>query len=120
MKYLSIISLSVAFFIIVAVAVPPVGFTADIEMLLKDGKSAIEKGEYEKAVTCLGEILTASGNETDDPGITAFGATVQAYGLIRMNNPQTNQMAIQYLQTAIDKDGEWEYPKKLLKKIGND
>lgn len=89
----------------------------NIESLLKKGKDAIETGKYQEAVTCLGKILTASGNETTDPEITAFGATVQAYGLLNMNNPQMRPMAKQYLETAIEKDPKWKFPKQLLKSV---
>ena len=90
---------------------------SDITFLLQNGKIAIEKGEYEKAVDYLGKILEASGNQTNDDKIVAFGATVQAYGIWKMNNPQMNSAVIQYLNTAIVRDPSWGYPKKLLKEI---
>jgi len=116
MKYLGLI---IGTLIISTLVVSTTGFTSDVGMLLKDGKSAIEKGEYEKAVDCLGKILEISGDKSNDQEIVAFGSTVQAVGLIQMNNSQMNQIIRQYLQNAIDKDGEWEYPKKLLKKVNN-
>ena len=48
----------------------------------------------------------------------AFGATVQAYGVWKMNNPQMHSTIIEYLNKAITRDPSWEYPKKLLKEIG--
>ena len=87
----------------------------NIQSLLNNGKKAIENGKYQEAVKCLGEILTASGDQTNNPKITAFGATVQAYGLLNMNNPQMRPMAKQYLETAINKDPEWGFPKQLLR-----
>jgi hypothetical protein len=92
-------------------------FAADIETLLKDGKAAIENGRYEEAVSRLGELLTASGDKTNDPKIVAFGSTVQAYGVWKMNNPQMIPMVIQYLNKAISADPTWKYPEKLLKKV---
>jgi hypothetical protein len=91
----------------------------DISMLLQKGKDAIENGKYEDAVNRLGEIMTASGDQTNDPKIVAFGSTVQAYGIWKMNNPQMTPMVIQYLNKAITADSTWEYPQKLLKEIEN-
>lgn len=90
---------------------------ADVETLLRDGKTTIEKGEYEKAVDYLGKILEISGNQTNDPKIVAFGATVQAYGIWKMNNAEMKPMVIQNLNKAITNDPSWEYPQKLLKEV---
>lgn len=90
---------------------------ADVETLLRDGKATIERGEYEKAVDYLGKILEMSGDKTNDPKIVAFGATVQAYGIWKMNNTQMKPMVIQNLNKAITNDPSWEYPQKLLKEV---
>lgn len=90
---------------------------AEIDTLLNTGKVAIENGEYEKAVDCLGKLLEKSGDKTNDPKIVAFGSTVQAYGVWKMSNPQMTPMVIQYLNKAISADPTWEYPKKLLKEV---
>lgn len=92
-------------------------FAAEMETLLKDGKAAIENGKYEEAVSRLGELMTASGDKTNDPKIVAFGSTVQAYGIWRMNDPQMKPTVIRYLYKAISADPTWEYPKKLLKEV---
>lgn len=105
------------FIISIALAIPTTIFAADIETLLKDGKTAIENGKYEEAVSRLGEILTASGDKTNDPKIVAFGSTVQAYGIWKMNNPQMKPMVIQYLNKAISADPTWKYSAKLLKEV---
>ena len=89
------------------------------KLLLKNGKTAIENGKYEEAVNRLGELLTLSGNKSDDPEVIAFGATVQAYGLLKLNNPQMTPMAKQYLEKAVINDPKWAYPKELLKKINS-
>jgi hypothetical protein len=89
----------------------------DISTLLQTGKTAIENGEYTKAVDCLGKILDASGNQTNDDKIVAFGATVQAYGVWKTNSPQMDSTVIEYLNKAIIRDPSWEYPKKLLKEV---
>ncbi len=94
-----------------------VAYTADTETLLKAGKTAIENGEYKKAADYLGKILEISGNQTNDPKIVAFGATVQAYGIWKMNNTQMKPMVVQYLNKAITNDSSWKYPKKLLKEV---
>lgn len=101
----------------------------DVDNLLKTGREFIEKGEYVKAVDCSGKILAALGNETNDPKITAFCATVQAYGLLH-SEPYTGSdsdkiaykrqiapLAKRYLRQAIELDPTWEFPKKLLKEI---
>ena len=103
--------------ILVALAIPITTFAADMETLLNNGKTAIENGRYEDAVSCLGELLTASGDKTNDPKIVAFGSTVQAYGVWKMNNPQMTPMVIQYLNKAIAVDPTWKYPEKLLKEV---
>jgi len=90
---------------------------SEIDALLNAGKLAIENGRYEEAVSRLGELLTASGDKTNDPKIVAFGSTVQAYGVWKMNNPQMTPMVIQYLNKAIAADPSWEYPEKLLKEV---
>jgi len=90
----------------------------DVETLLRDGKTTIEKGEYEKAVDYLGKILEISGNRTNDPKIVAFGATVQAYGIWKLNNAEMKLMVIRNLNKAITNDPNWEYPQKLLKEVG--
>lgn len=90
---------------------------SNADVLLNSGKLAIENGEYEKAVDCLGKILEASGNESNDDKVVAFGATVQAYGLWKMNNPQMKSMVLDYLNKAIARDSSWQYPKKLLKEV---
>jgi len=104
------------FFITTLAAMTAVN-AADVETLLRDGKATIERGEYEKAVDYLGKILEMSGNQTNDPKIVAFGATVQAYGIWKMNNAEMKPMVIQNLNKAIANDPKWEYPKKLLKEI---
>ena len=96
---------------------PTTIFATDIETLLKDGKTAIENSKYEEAVSRLGELLTASGDKTNDPKIVAFGSTVQAYGVWKMNNPQMTPTVIQYLNKAIAADPTWKYPEKLLKEV---
>jgi len=88
----------------------------DVSSLLQAGRTAIEDGEYTKAVDCLGKILEASSNQTNDDKIVAFGATVQAYGVWK-TNPQMASTAIEYLNKAIARDPSWEYPKKLLKEV---
>lgn len=109
-------SLSI-FVISIVLALPASIFAVDIEALLKDGKSAIENGQYEQAVNRLGELVTASGDKTNDDRIVALGSTVQAYGLWKMNNPQSTPMVIIYLNNATARDPSWEYPKKLLKEV---
>lgn len=104
-------------FIVTILGGMAVADTTDVKMLLNDGKNAIEKGEYEKAVDYLGKILEMSGNQTNDPKIVAFGAAVQAYGIWKMNNTQMKPMVIQNLNKAITNDPSWEYPKKLLKEV---
>lgn len=89
----------------------------DIETLLNNGKAAIESGKYEDAVNSLGELMTASGNKTNDPKIVAFGSTVQAYGLWKTNDPQMTPMVVRYLNKAITADPTWKYPEKLLKEV---
>lgn len=89
----------------------------DMKSLLKVGRTAIENDKYEEAVSCLGELLTISGNKSDDPKVIAFGSTVQAYGIIRLNNPEMNSMAKQYLEKAIINDPNWKFPRELLKKV---
>lgn len=101
----------------ITLAMPTAMFAADTETLLKDGKTAIERGQYEEAVNRLGELMTASGDKTNDDKIVAFGSTVQAYGLWKMNNPQMNSMVVNYLNKAIARDPSWAYPKKLLKEV---
>ena len=101
----------------VPLTMPITAFAADIEILLNDGKTAIENGKYEEAVNRLGELLTASGDKTNDPKIVAFGSTVQAYGVWKTNNPQMTSMVIQYLNKAIAADPTWKYPEKLLKEV---
>ena len=101
----------------ITLAMPTTMFATDIETLLKDGKTAIENGKYDEAVSRLGELLTASGDKTNDPKIIAFGSTVQAYGVWKTNNPQMMPMVIQYLNKAITADPTWEYPEKLLKEV---
>ena len=114
MKYL----LNIATFILItSIVTLPCYAETNVQNLLSDGRKAIENGQYQKAVNNLGEILTASGNKSNDPKIMAFGATVQAYGLLNSNNPNMRPMAKQYLETAISNDPEWAYPKKLLKSI---
>ncbi len=65
----------------------------------------------------LGELLTASGDKTNDPKIVAFGSAVQAYGVWKMNDPQMTPMVIQYLNKAIAADPTWKYPEKMLKEV---
>lgn len=86
------------------------------KLLLKNGKNAIENGKYEEAINRLGELLTLSDNKSDDPEVIAFGATVQAYGLLKLNNAQMVPVAKEYLEKAIINDPTWAYPKELLKK----
>lgn len=107
------------FFVIIlmTLALPIATFAADVETLLNDGKVAIENGRYEEAVNRLGELLTACGDKTNDPKIVAFGSTVQAYGIWKMNNPQMTPMVTQYLNKAISADPTWKYPEKLLKEV---
>lgn len=112
LKYLAVIfNLLFGLFIISANA------DGDIEALLSKGKIAIENDKYQEAVNQLGEILTASGNESNDPRIVAFGATVQAYGIWKLNKPEMMPMVKQYLEKAITEDPGWEFPKELLKKL---
>jgi len=92
-------------------------FAADIETLLNNGKTAIENGKYEEAVSRLGELMTASGDKTNDPKIVAFGSTVQAYGIWKMNDPQMTPTVVRYLNKAISADPTWKYPEKLLKEV---
>ena len=109
-----------ALIIIAIMCVGSIGYCeSEISSMLQTGKSAIENGEYEKAVDSLGKILEVSGNQSNDDKIVAFGATVQAYGLWKMNNPQMNPMVVDYLNKAIARDPSWEYPKKLLKEVEN-
>lgn len=107
----------VAFVAVLVLGLTAVASASDVETLLKAGKTAIENGEYEKAVDSLGKILEVSGNQSNDDKIVAFGSTVQAYGLWKMNNPQMNSMVVDYLSKAIARDPSWEYPKKLLKEV---
>ena len=92
-------------------------YAVDANLLLEKGRTAIENGQYEEAVNYLGEILTASGNQSTDPKVTALGYTVQAYGVHRMNNPRLAPVVKRYLNEAIASDPEWEFPRKLLKEI---
>jgi len=110
------------YIIFTLVAILALGLTitasaSDVETLLNDGKTAIESGKYEEAVNRLGELMTASGDKTNDPKIVAFGSTVQAYGVWKTNDPQMIPMVIRYLNKAIDADPSWEYPRKLLKEV---
>jgi tetratricopeptide (TPR) repeat protein len=105
------------FFVLIMLNMSIVVFASDMTMLLGNGKLMIENGEYEKAVDCLGKILEGYGDKTNDPQVVAFGSAVQAYGIWKMNNPQMKQMIIQYLNTAIELDPTWEYPKKMLEKV---
>ena len=72
----------------------------DIESLLKAGQTSIENDKYEEAVNRLGEILTISGNKSDDPKVIAFGATVQAYGLWKLNDPQMEAITLSTIAAA--------------------
>ena len=106
-----------AIFFIMTLAPMTTVNAADVEALLRDGRATIERGEYEKAVDYLGKILEMSGNRTNDPKIVAFGATVQAYGIWKMNNTDMKPIVIQNLDKAIANDPNWGYPKKLLKEV---
>ena len=89
----------------------------NIDRLLNDGQAYIEIGEYQRAVDCLGRLLAASGDKTNEPKAMAFGYTVQAYGMWKTGDSSFKPTIKKYLQEAIKKDPNWRYPKKLFGKI---
>lgn len=89
----------------------------EMSSLLANGKQCLENNQYEKAVEYLGKILDASGNQSSDPKVISFGATVQAYGLIRLNDPNNASTIKHHLDKAIKADPAWQFPQKLLKDL---
>ena len=82
--------------------------------LLQEGKRALESGQYEEAVNCLGHILKESNNISYDPKVLALNRVIQAYGMLRLKDRGYDKMIEENLLGAISQDPEWEYPKKLL------
>ncbi len=91
--------------------------TEPVDSLLASGKQCLENYQYEKAVDYLGKILDASGNQSSDPTVISFGAAVQAYGLIRLNDPNNASTIKHHLDKAIKTDPAWQFPQKLLKDL---
>ena len=85
--------------------------------LLINGKQCLENDQYEKAVECLGKILDASANQSSDPKVISFGAAVQAYGLMKLNDPENVPTIKHHLDKAIKADPDWQFPRQLLQKI---
>ena len=89
----------------------------EVSSLLTNGKQCLENNQYEKAVEYLGKMLDASGNQSSDPKVISFGAAVQAYGLIRLNDPNNMSTIKHHLDKAIKADPGWQFPRKLLKDL---
>ncbi len=86
--------------------------------LLQEGKRSLENGQYQKAVSCIGELLTKSGNESQDPKVLALHLASQAYGMMsQFKDPAYNKTIENNLLRAIDLDPEWQYPKRLLEQF---
>ena len=87
-----------------------------IDGWLKQGRHAIEQGDYAAAGHALSTILQLSGNKSSDPRVTAFGSVVMAYG-VWQQHPDQIPLIQQHLQSAIDKDPAWAYPYFFLARV---